>query len=331
MLRILNLSFLFFVAFVVFGFSQKTEIPKLFPFDFGNKCGYINQQGEIVVAPQFDLCRQFDEGMAGVSISKKSGYINEKGQIVIPLKFEGFFPESFSEGLAPIKLRNESGGLDLGYVDKSGNLTLLQDVTEIDFFYEGLAAAKENNKWGYINKSMQFVIPAQFDLARSFADGRAWVVNSGKSYYINTSGRKVIKNYGTAGSDFSEGFAVFRDRYLGYGYINTTGKVVIKPQPNYPCLFNQEMACAKADGKWGYIDRNGKFLIPPQFDEAEDFSPDGFAVIGHDGKFGLIDKNGTFVLSPKYDSLEWMHGLARVKTGDVVQYVNLDGKIVWPN
>jgi len=51
------------------------------------------------------------------------------------------------------------------------------------------------------------------------------------------------------------------------------------------------------DGKWGYIDNTGRIVIKPQFDEARDFS-EGLARVTIDGKFGYIDKTGKYVWEP---------------------------------
>jgi hypothetical protein len=45
-------------------------------------------------------------------------------------------------------------------------------------------------------------------------------------------------------------------------------------------------------GKWGYIDKAGKFVIPPQFERAEPFS-DGMARVGLDSEqSGYIEHHG---------------------------------------
>jgi len=41
-------------------------------------------------------------------------------------------------------------------------------------------------------------------------------------------------------------------------------------------------------GKWGYIDRAGKYLAAPQFDEAHAFTKDGLARVRIAGKWGYI-------------------------------------------
>jgi hypothetical protein len=61
------------------------------------------------------------------------------------------------------------------------------------------------------------------------------------------------------------------------------------------------------DGRWGYIDKQGKMSIEPQFKQAEDFS-DGLALALTDKqqdelgaqKVGFIDRTGKFVIEPQF-------------------------------
>jgi hypothetical protein len=46
--------------------------------------------------------------------------------------------------------------------------------------------------------------------------------------------------------------------------------------------------------KWGFIDRTGKLVIPPQFFHARNFS-DGLAPVWLSPRRGYIDKTGKFV------------------------------------
>lgn len=44
------------------------------------------------------------------------------------------------------------------------------------------------------------------------------------------------------------------------------------------------------EGKWGYIDKSGEFIIKPKFDDALDFC-DGVAPVEVDDKYGYIVKS----------------------------------------
>ncbi|MGI7157691.1 WG repeat-containing protein, partial [Campylobacter coli] len=58
------------------------------------------------------------------------------------------------------------------------------------------------------------------------------------------------------------------------------------------------------NGKWGFIDKSGKFVIEPKFDSIWDFS-EGLAKVGLNGKYGLIDKSGKIVIEPKFDDIRY--------------------------
>ncbi|PYS98627.1 MAG: hypothetical protein DMF63_15230 [Acidobacteria bacterium] len=316
------------------GSHQKVQ-RNLWPIETGAKCGYINKKGETVIAPTYDLCLNFSDGMAGVSIGRKSGYINEAGQLIIPIEFEGFFPEYFFEGLATVKVRSDTGNLLYGYVDKLGALRMIPGASNISYFHEGLAEVQVNGKSGFIGKDLKFVIEPKFDFARSFSAGRAWTSDRlGNETYIDGTGQIVIRNFGKDGSDFSEGFATFRNDYMGYGYIDATGKVIFKRTFSWAGIFKEGLACVKDyDGKWGYIDKSGKYAISPKFDEADDFSQDGSATVRVGEKYGFINRNGEFIIAPQFDKAEWLDGLGLVEIAGIKKYVNSKNVVVfqWMN
>ena len=57
-----------------------------------------------------------------------------------------------------------------------------------------------------------------------------------------------------------------------YGFIDKSGKVVIEPQFDNVSAFSEGLAKVEKDDKWGFIDKNGKVVVEPQFDDAEPFS-----------------------------------------------------------
>ena len=56
---------------------------------------------------------------------------------------------------------------------------------------EGFAPVVINEKWGYIDRSGKMVIPAKYDDAGSFTDGRASVELNGRTFTIDRSGREI--------------------------------------------------------------------------------------------------------------------------------------------
>ena len=50
-----------------------------------------------------------------------------------------------------------------------------------------------------------------------------------------------------------------------YGYVNRMGKFVLEPQYESALPFTDFLAAVQKDGKWGFINCEGKFVIEPRF------------------------------------------------------------------
>ena len=69
------------------------------------------------------------------------------------------------------------------------------------------------------------------------------------------------------------------------------------------------MAAVLINGAWGYIHQNGEMMIEPTFQLALDFKFD-HAIVKKDGKWGMINKAGKYTIESKYKNIEgpipWM-------------------------
>lgn len=80
----------------------------------------------------------------------------------------------------------------------------------------------------------------------------------------------------------------------------------------------------QVNGKYGYIDRAGHVVVPPQYSRAEDFS-EGLAAVSFDssypGKWGYIDTNGRFVIAPRFqEAHSFSDGIARVNPEVLIEH-----------
>src|SRR5436309_1576726 len=84
----------------------------------------------------------------------------------------------------------------------------------------------------------------------------------------------------------------FSDKGLGkYGYINKTGKIVLPVQFEYAEKFYEGMAVVKKDGKRAFIDATGKIVIAPLYDQKIDgYFSEGLACVKQGSKYFYIDK-----------------------------------------
>ena len=91
-----------------------------------------------------------------------------------------------------------------------------------------------------------------------------------------------------------------------YGYIDTSGNIVIQPRFDDAWRFSEGLAPVLVEDKWGFIDQTGKIVITPRFFEAMPFT-EGLALVGEFfgtsrcvGNYGYIDKTGKLVIAPQF-------------------------------
>ena len=263
--------------------------------------GYIDKTGSFVIPPQFDYCLGHTEGLAVVSVEGKYGYIDTKGDFVIAPQFEEAY--RFSEGLAAVGIDDR-----LGYIDKRGALVIQPQFSRAEEFSEGLAYIGD----GYINRTGQCILteePPRLWYISSFSEGLAGVVGTVGAGpmapravgYIDKTGELAIPLQFLHAADFSCGLArVNMGRAGEWQFIDKTGRITLELAFDFVSLyFFEGLVAVLAHGKYGFADKTGHLVIPPQFDQASGFS-EGVAAVKIDGKYGYIDKTGAWVIEPQF-------------------------------
>lgn len=198
------------------------------------------------------------------------------------------------------------------------------NISLIIIFFPAILFSQENK-----NQNKEDAFPEPFN------DGPNWG-------YKNADGEIVIPAKFAIAFDFSEyGIAAVVDSTTWY-YINTAGKVLVRPFifDNGPDYFEEDLArCIEAD-KIGFFNRSGKIVIPPKFDYATSFH-EGLAAFCtgcriyfvdehysvYDGNWGYIDKTGEIAIEPVYEAARFMEdGKAKVKLNNQWIYIDKNGK-----
>lgn len=269
-------------------------------------------------------------------------------------------PSFFAYGLEPVSknLNLDTRTASYGFIDKNGIFVIpLGTYEDADRFSEGRAAVCKGGKWGYINSGGELVVPLQYDSAEPFQNGFARVSIGDSSAgapmqmgIIDTAGNLILPMvdiyaigwnlryvYGGGYHGFYEGLCYLeRDR----AYFDMYGNKVIDTADydnantgfRVACDFHSGLASILKDGKYGYIDRTGKVVIPLIYDAAEDFGPNGLAVVKLGEKYGIINTHGQVIVPIEYDSAtsSWPNSeFIRAHTADTYYIFNPDGIIVF--
>ena len=97
----------------------------------------------------------------------------------------------------------------------------------------------------------------------------------------------------------------------GYQLTNTDGETVSEEYyEDARLMIDGTYAAVQKDGKWGFIDAEGKVVIEPQYDDARSFS-NGYAAVQKDGKWGFINSDNEMVIEPEFEDARGFNSLMR--------------------
>lgn len=308
-----------------------------------NKVGLIDTNGKFIIPPKYESIIPFKDGLARASKvvngKVKEGFIDIKGNAVIPFIYDRVY--DFSEGLAKVEEGNR-----ISFIDKSGRkIIALKESAYSRSFAEGYAIITnpETKKYGFMDKTGNIVIPCIYDDVSDFKDGTACVEKDNLWGLIDKNGKELTpisyesissSHHGIPGtSSWSErGWAEIRKNGKK-GIIDIRGKEVL------PCIYkslkeykySEGPVPVTIDNKWGYVNSDGKLIIPYEFDDASPFTSE-LAIVKKNGKEGMINKTGQLVIPCVYDQLGKLSddGLSVFKENKHYGVINNHGTIVIP-
>ncbi len=211
-----------------------------------------------------------------------------------------------------------------GFINKSGEWIISSKFEEVFYFTEGLAAVQFYGNWGYIDRSGEWVIQPTYRDAKPFSEGLACVMKNNKWGYINKKGSWIFEPKLSVVSSFSDGIALIKDED-GFVFINKNGDRILNNGFDRALPFSEGLAYVNYNQYQGYIERNGNWLIKHDYAEAYSFS-EGLALVKKEAKYGFIDQRGSLVIPAEFDDANYfIDGLAAVKQNGRWGYINKTG------
>jgi hypothetical protein len=157
----------------------------------------------------------------------------------------------------------------------------------------------ENGKWGMKDKTGKEVVSPAYDYISDYENG-VYRIFEGDTF-----------DYGGAKSGV-------------FGLVDDKGNIIVKPVYNFIYAFKKDKSeaagefeyarvfkgetwegCNPKNGKYGFIDRSGKEVIPLEYERADDFH-NGLARVTKNGKSGYIDRSQNEVIPLKYDHIRYI-------------------------
>ena len=325
--------------------------------------GYINEKGEMVIPAQFDYASGFSCGKAKVRFDySRFAYIDKHGNKIHTFSEMEEGDDYFYYGCCRLYKY-------MGHPMRSQPVAMLDDnfniIFQTDYFYyflnpmtkDGLAFAD----FRYYNKRGEIVFPKENDSTHyyyregiDFCDGIAvvipyWKDKDGFLHYINgainTKGDFVIdtayyflQSVGCNRLVYQLEKEEYTYSYPLLGLMDTEGNIITEPfiEKAYISFFGDgDLMPVYSNGKNGYIDKNGTWQIPAQYDRAYPFYEGVAWVLNREDGWKLIDLKGNVVLAlddvNKSPNGMFHNGLCLIwdSTNRQNMYINKQGEVIY--
>ncbi len=261
--------------------------------DENGKKGIIGiDKSEVLKCEYEDIKQIVATNMFVVKKENKYIIIDKEGNTIIEDKFDDV------EGINGeyIIAKNEN---KVGIIDKTGE-------TKVEFKYQEIKAAgdyyitKKNDKFGIIDINGEEKVAHEAIDISYYTSGKFFIVdylenNKLESKVIDTNFETKVIGIVTEVNETKGYFRLYEEQ--GYKYYNF--KFEEKASQNI--LTTNTLFLSKKNGKYGFVDKEGKVVVDYIYDDATEQNSSGYAGIKKDGLWGAIDTKGKVIIEPEYN------------------------------
>ncbi len=191
-----------------------------------------------------------------------------------------------------------------------------------------------SKKYGVKNEKGQIIVQPKYDDYQPVYNGYARVKYNEKWDLMDGSGKELTNFKYDFINFFTKDDLALVQLNGKYGYIDKSLKEVIPLTFESASSFFEGLATVRQQSngtyKIGYIDKTGKMVIPYKYEIAREFN-NGFAMVRFNNKWGFINQSGKEITPLKYDYVTLFYdGMAAVTINGKTGYINTDGKEIIP-
>ena len=196
------------------------------------KRGYIDKNGKVIASPAND--RVFSAGRKGILLAKdgRYGWVDREGTYIAHTIYTGLLPDE-EDGVLLAKDENKKWGL-LSMED--GHELLPFSYKEIRSLGSGLFGYKEEGKWGIADKDGTRLTAPLYLAVSKAGEGLLPVKTKNGWRFLTPAGHEAFPHNDT----FSD----------------------VTP-------FSSGLAGVKVKGKWGLIDKTGRYVMRPAYEDLD--------------------------------------------------------------
>ena len=263
------------------------------------KYGIIDYSNNKVLDIKYDSINKiYGNDVYLVTVNGKQKLVNKENEDVLTNGFDSIKQILSNQENAVIFVKANKCGV----MDFSGKVLVEAQYDDLKETKAGTFIAKKADKYGIINIENQIKVDFEYT---------SIVYNEKADIYI-TENSDLISNILNSNLETkitgilvelneNKGYLKLRinDEYKYYNFkFEEKREIDIFP--------NKTLFLSKKDGKYGYVDKDGKIIVGYTYDDAVEQNEYGYAAVKKDGKWGSIDSKGNVVQEPTYNLDEYL-------------------------
>ncbi|HNQ67248.1 MAG TPA: WG repeat-containing protein [Bacteroidales bacterium] len=266
-----------------------------------NKKGSIDKSGNFIVKPEYEELYITKYGIYNAKLNNKWFYIGKDGERLNENQYD-----SISFGLLwgytgyDVVYKQSKCGL----VDSLGNTATYVIYEEI---YEvfGDIFAKKDNKFGVLGNNDSWLIKPEYNFIYEFYNGLAVADQNDKWGLLKKDGTWQINNDYYQMIYEGANFILVTSNDYKTGIMDTLGNWILQPEYDYIWNYTNSKLIAKKDDISGIINLKGEWLCEFTYPYAWHYSHDLFEY-DNDGNYGLMDNTGNVLRDYEFDEIGYM-------------------------
>ena len=281
----------------------------------------VDNTGKLITDQVYDAFEWLGDAYYQAKRDNFWGVINDRGQEIIYCKYDSIL--QYTEGKLLVEFLGEDGILNL-----DGDWEILPQQREIEIVdpVRYLVRSPYGSFVAYYPETIDF--RAEFFLYKL---GDRYLEKTLDEQYglRDEKGVRIIKPVFTEISELQEDSIYFAKSGSGYSFITKSGQIMVSNDDRFEEIngMSEEFIGVKIDGRWGFVDINGKLRIANQYDNIGPYN-EGLAPIKILGRWGYIDKREDIMVQPAYDTVySFQNGLCEVVKKGKYGLINASGHI----
>ena len=272
------------------------------------KWGFMSVPGQWSIPPVYDDCSDFSEGVAAVKKDAKWGVVNKTNTVVIAFTYDEIFDFNKGYAVASLQKNGNSKKGLIDRKGNWKIASLYDDLFYMRSYKLWVYASQDSCGFVDEVNSVKKKIPYRLDRIDEKTITLYDVKNKLYGFYDYSVDRFIAPQYDHVSGYAENGWAYVTFHEGPLGIIDGSGKVIAKlPCINDMWHFeNVNSLLPYHEGNvWGFADLECKVILQPLYSQVSAFVSNRAAVQDRNSRlWGLIDRNGRWLITPQYDGIE---------------------------